>query len=49
MSIVGIYETPIELAFCFAEGMTRDFEHLMMDHDTCLPLYYRYGWDEHEM
>ena len=23
MSIVGIYETPVELAFCFAEGMMR--------------------------
>ena len=48
-SIVDIYETPVELAFCFAEGMTRDSEHLMMDDDSHLPLYYRYGWDGHEM
>jgi hypothetical protein len=29
--------------------MTGGSEHLMMDDDSYLPLYYRYGWDGHEM
>ena len=48
-SIVDIYETTVELAFCFAKGMTGDSEHLMMDDDSYLRLYYRNRWDGHEM